>query len=138
MAELRRHIRHPFPALQRIAPRDGAELPRERDFFRVRFYDLSEAGASFLLAGPPSFKRLVLALVASSEDTTYFGAEVVHVTPVRVSWSGALERIDNEESPAKQQCSLENRGRRMFLVGCRVTERLGTFPTKKLWSPERP
>ena len=76
--------------------------------------------------------RVVFALVVASE-TTYVGAEVAHVTAVRVSRSGSLERIENEASRTEQVCSLENGERRMFLVGCRITTRLGTKPTSRLW-----
>jgi hypothetical protein len=122
-AEARRYERHPFPALQRIAPWQGTELPAEREFFQVKCYDLSRGGVSFLLASRPSFKRVVFALVVASE-TTYVGADVVHVTAVRVSRSGLLERIENEASQTKQKGSLENDGRHMFLIGCRITKRL--------------
>lgn len=132
MAELRQHERYPFPAMHRIAPRHGVELPKDGDFFQVKFYDLSGGGFSFLLAGPPSFKQVVVALVIP-KTTTFLGAEVAHFTAVRVSRSGSLERIDNEASDTKQESSLENGGRRMFLVGCRITERLGTKPTNRLW-----
>jgi hypothetical protein len=131
-AEARRYERHPFPAVQRIAPWQGTELPAEREFFQVKCYDLSRGGISFLLASRPSFQRVVFALVVASE-TTYVGAEVAHVTAVRVSRSGSLERIENEASRTEQVCSLENGERRMFLVGCRITTRLGTKATSKLW-----
>jgi hypothetical protein len=112
-AETRRYERHPFPALQRIAPWQGSELPAEREFFQVKCYDLSRGGISFLLASPPSFKRVVFALVLSSE-TTYIGAEVAHVTAVRVSRSGSLERIENDAGEANPKSSLENDGRHML------------------------
>jgi hypothetical protein len=132
-AELRDQKRHPFPVLHRIAPRHDVKLPNEQDFFQVKCYDMSAAGVSFLLAGPPSFERLVFAFVVSPEATHYFGAEVVHVTPVRVSHSGSLERIEEEPSQPKRARFFASSGRRMFLVGCRMTERLGTKPTSRLW-----
>ena len=100
----------------------------------MKCYDVSAGGASFLLAGRPSFRRLVFAFVISPETTHYLGAEVVHATAVRVSRSGSLKRID-EESNAAQDYSSENSGRRMFLVGCRITDRLGTKPTNRSWLP---
>ena len=117
--------------LQRIAPRHSAELPQDDVFFPVKCYDVSAGGASFLLAGPPSFDRLVFAFDIAEESTTYIAADVVNVTDVRISRSGSLTRLEDEASPTKPVSSLANRGRHMFLVGCRFTERLGTKPSSR-------
>ncbi len=131
--ELRHHPRYVFAGLQRIAPRYAMELPNDEDFFQVKCYDLSRGGISFLLAGPPSFKRLAVALVCSSKDTIYLGAEVMHFTAVRVLRSGPLKHIGNEASDTDRGWSDEDGGRRMVLVGCRITEHLGTRSTNRLW-----
>jgi hypothetical protein len=80
-AEHRRNSRQPFPSFQSIAPLRGANLPAAADFERVRCFDLSTSGFSFLHDQPFPEKKLIVALETASE-AMQLTAEVVHETPL--------------------------------------------------------
>ena len=52
--------RRPFHLVQRIAPRRGAGIPSEAEFFEVPCYDLTQRGFSFFVANWPAFDSLVV------------------------------------------------------------------------------
>ncbi|MGA2035723.1 MAG: PilZ domain-containing protein [Thermoguttaceae bacterium] len=91
--ERRRHFRRAYPFIQMLAPYNGKELPRRREFRPVQCQDLSAAGISFILASPPSFEYAVIALGVAPE--------LIYVT-VRVTHCNSRPGATDE-----------------FLVGCR-------------------
>ncbi len=80
-AEHRRSSRQPFPSLQSIAPLRDARGPTPAEFERVRCFDLSTSGFSFLHHEPFPERKLVVAL-GTPADAMHVTAEVVHETPL--------------------------------------------------------
>ena len=119
-SERRGRPRHPFWAIQRVAPKIGCGVPAESEFFEVRCFDLSMTGFSFLLSSPPPFEAVVVALAEDSK-VTYLTGEIVHCRKVMVCPSGQVRRITEADSP-ERVCSA--RGIPMVLVGVRFVERL--------------
>ncbi len=77
-SEHRRSTRQPFPTLQSIAPFVGV-WPAESEFERVRCFDLSASGFSFLRNTPFPERKLVVGL-GTAPDVVHLTAEVVHET----------------------------------------------------------
>src|SRR5687768_3097761 len=80
-AEHRRSPRQPFPSFQSIAPMRDSRWPTAAEFERVRCFDLSTSGFSFLHNAPFPERKLVVALGAPA-DAMHLTAEVVHETPL--------------------------------------------------------
>jgi hypothetical protein len=78
--EHRRSSRQPFPTFQSIAP-DRGEWPAATEFERVRCFDLSTSGFSFLRNEPFPERRLIVGLGAPP-DVVHLTAEVMHETPL--------------------------------------------------------
>ena len=121
--ERRRHRREPFPTIQRVAPRRGARMPDESEFFDVRCHDLTCAGFSFFLPAKPDFDALVVAFAGGSA-VIYVSAEIVHCDGVLVGPSGKLERRTESVGEIDDQDPAGRKGKPMVLVRCRFTERL--------------
>lgn len=121
--ERRRALRHPFFAVQRVAPRRGLALPKESEFVQVRCCDLNRAGFSFLIPTRPDFTSLVAAF-GTPPDVIYVAAEVSHCDTVLLHPSGAVDHLGDANQTGRQA---ENAGAstRMVRVGCRFTQRLG-------------
>ena len=122
-AERRRALRHPFFAVQRIAPRRGLDLPRESEFVQVRCCDINRAGFSFLAPTRPDFTSLVAAF-GSPPDVIYVAAEVSHCDSVMLHPSGVVEHLSQADQTS---CQDRHAGAAtpMVRVGCRFTQRLG-------------
>lgn len=75
----RRSSRQPFPTQQSVAPFSGFGWPGPADFERVRCFDLSTTGFSFLRNEPFPERQLVVAL-GSAPDVVHLTAEVMHET----------------------------------------------------------
>jgi hypothetical protein len=121
--ELRRAVRRPFLALHRIAPRRGAEFPKENEFVDVMCHDLTRAGFSFFLPSPPDFTALVAVFCFPAEEICV-GAEVRHFDHVLLYPSGLVEHIHDKAGPAGNHAPGGENPPPMVLVGCRFTERL--------------
>ena len=122
-AERRRALRHPFPSVQRIAPRRGPGPPEESEFLDVRCCDLTGAGFSFLVPTRPDFTSLVAAF-GSPPDVIYVAAEVSHCDSVMLHPSGVVEHLDEADQTSCQDRPA-SAATPMVRVGCRFTRRLG-------------
>jgi hypothetical protein len=96
--EQRGSQRRSFQYRQMIAPMLTDVMPTRDDFYAVDCKDISASGFAFLVDRKPDFEKLVVAL-GRAPSITYFIARVARVAGVQ----------DN--------------GRKMYLVGCRFTER---------------
>ncbi len=121
--ERRGYPRRPFTITQRIAPRRGAGVPDESEFFDVTCHDLNRAGFSFLLPTRPNFSALVV-LFDKPPDVVYMGAEVLHCASVLVYPSGHVEHIRGRAGNVSYQAPDGQLGTPMVLVGCRFTGQL--------------
>lgn len=97
--ELRTSPRRKYPYRQLIAPILGGRPPARKSFYPVWCKDLSGGGFSIYLEDPPTFHNLVVAL-GVPPHVKFYRAEALHVEPV------------------------EFEGRRAFLVGCRLIDRV--------------
>lgn len=111
-AQRRESDRAPFPALQRIAIRQGRGVPDESEFFEVQCHDLTSRGFSFLIPYRPRFKVLVAAF-GTAPSVIYLGAAITHCEEVMVY----TRRPDDSQDSATAT-------KPMVLVGCQFTERL--------------
>lgn len=98
-AELRTSPRRKYPYRQMIAPIVGQRVPSRDEFFPVWCKDLSGGGFSIYMENPPAFHNLIVAL-GLPPHVKFYRAEAMHVQPVELE------------------------GRRIFLVGCRFTNRV--------------
>jgi len=121
-AERRRGQRQPFPSVQRIAPRSGAELPAESEFVDVQCHDLTRGGFSFLLPSQPNFDQLVV-ILESIHGVIHVAAEVRHTDDVLVDAFGHVQRIGEHAIDAGYGENRIQTATPMVLVGCRFTER---------------
>ncbi len=96
--ERRRFPRREFPFVQTIAPMLEGETPTLGDFRSVQCRDISPEGFSFMLAHPPSFKELVVALGAQPKQIRVV-AEIVHFN------------------------RMQYQGREVWIIGCRYVRR---------------
>jgi hypothetical protein len=80
-ADHRRNSRQPFPSHQSVAPYRGFGWPAPADFQRVRCFDLSTTGFSFLRNEPFPERQLVVAL-GTAPEVVHLTAEVMHETPL--------------------------------------------------------
>jgi len=122
-ADRRKALRHPFFAVQRIAPRRGVALPQESEFVEVRCCDLNRAGFSFVIPTRPDFTSLVAAF-GTPPDVIYVAAEVAHCDSVVVHPSGVIEHL-GEADQTSCQTGHSGSSTPMVRVGCRFTQRLG-------------
>jgi hypothetical protein len=97
--ELRTSPRRKYPYRQLIAPIVAGRPPARESFYPVWCKDLSGGGFSIYLEAPPAFHNLVVAL-GVPPYVKFYRAETMHVEPV------------------------EFEGRRAFLVGCRLINRV--------------
>lgn len=121
--ERRGTARRPFPAFHRIAPHRGPEFPEDGEFIEVLCHDLTRAGFSFFLPGPPDFDSLV-AVFGSPPEEICTGAEVLHSDRVLLYPSGLVEHIDDQTGHSGNPPVAGEVPTPMVLVGCRFTERL--------------
>ena len=86
--------RQPFPSFQSIAPYSGKIWPATADFERVRCFDLSGSGFSFLRSEPFPERQLVVKL-GNAPQVVELTAEVMHETPlvlVGCRFTGRIQR----------------------------------------------
>lgn len=121
-AERRSARRHSFPVTQRIAPRDGSNVPDESEFVDVPCHDLTRGGFSFFLPKRPTFDSLVVAL-ERPEGTIHVAADVVRQADVLLFPSGRIQDLDQQHTPDSSDEPVES-ATPMVVVGCRFTERL--------------
>jgi len=119
-SERRGRRRHPFWAIQRIAPGNGARVPQDSEFFEVRCFDLSRTGFSFLLSGPPAFDTVVVELGGPCQGT-YVAGQIVHWRKVIVHPSGELKPLTDGDSMGRGG---DDQGIPMMLIGVRFLERV--------------
>lgn len=77
-AERRRHQRHAYPCLRRVAPYDGFSFPKDDEFCEIRCRDLSAAGISFLIQDRPPSGLLAVDLGGPPGSSCLVAARVVH------------------------------------------------------------
>jgi len=123
LAERRSEKRRDYRAAQRIAPWDGSTFPGEDKFFPIQCRDLTRSGFSFLAATEPRFTAMV-AEFGTPPDVMYVGAQVLHSVPVICYPSGLVVQMTGRSDAATLAAHPNERGRPMFLVGCRFTRRL--------------
>ena len=122
-AERRSEERHHYRMAQRIAPWDGSKFPTEEEFFPIQCRDLTRSGFSFLAAVEPRFATMV-AEFGTPPEVMYVGAQVLHSVPVICYPSGLVAQITGRTDAASLAAHPNERGKPMFLVGCRFTRRL--------------
>ena len=61
-SERRQCERHGYPSIQKLAPCDLFQLPKEHAFRDARFHDISRGGVSFFWAEPPDFEFVAIFL----------------------------------------------------------------------------
>jgi hypothetical protein len=123
LAERRSEKRHEYRAGQRIAPWDGSKFPGEEEFVPIQCRDLTRSGFSFLAAMEPRFAMMV-AEFGAPPDVMYVGAQVLHSVPVICYPSGLVVQMTGRTDTATLAAHPNERGKPMFLVGCRFTRRL--------------
>jgi hypothetical protein len=123
LAERRSEKRHDYRAAQWIAPWDGSKFPGEEEFVPIQCRDLTRSGFSFLAATEPRFAMMV-AQFGTPPDVMYVGAQVLHSVPVICYSSGLVVQITGRTDAATLAAHPNERGKPMFLVGCRFTRRL--------------
>jgi len=128
-AERRDGARRPFSAVQRIAPRRGANFPGDDEFVQVRCYDLTRAGFSFFLPIRPDFNELVAAF-GTPPQSIYVAAEVSRCDSVLVYPSGEVEYLHDQADAAAGRDPHRDTARPMILVVCRFIERLVKPPER--------
>ncbi len=121
-AERRRHVRRPFPTVQRIAPSEGSSFPDADQFIPVICHDLTEGGFSFVMPTSPPFAMLVAEL-RGRKRPIYLLSQVQRVTQVALCSTGRIVALD-PRAPAGPQRREEAEGIPMVLVGCRFLKRL--------------
>jgi hypothetical protein len=122
-AERRSEKRNHYRIAQRIAPWDGSKFPTEVEFFPIQCRDLTRSGFSFLAAAEPCFATMV-AEFGTPPNVMYVGAEVLHSVPVICYASGLVAQMTGRTDAASLAAHPNERGKPMFLVGCRFTRRL--------------
>jgi len=120
-AERRDNRRHSFPVTQRIAPREGSQVPDDSEFVDVPCQDLTRAGFSFFLPKRPTFDSLVVAL-ERPEGTIHVAADIVRQADVLLYPSGRIRELDQKH--VGDQDEPDESATPMVVVGCRFTERL--------------
>lgn len=122
-AERRFEKRSAFATSQRIASWDGDKFPEDREFVPVQCRDLTRSGFSYLSDAEPRFDALVVEFGAAP-NALYIAAKILHYAPVICSPSGAVVRVSGRSRLAREATPQGERGKAMFLVGCRFTRRL--------------
>jgi hypothetical protein len=119
----RRQKRHAFSALCQIAPYQGAETPREDDFFAVRCRDLNQNGFSFLLPKRPAFTSLLAAL-GEPPAQIFMAADITQCHDVWIWPTGEIEPIapSATDAPPPRRQGVEPE--RAFHVGCQFVRRV--------------
>ncbi len=100
--ERRRFERKPYFRTHLVGPIIRGRVPSPEMFQEVQFFDLSTGGFGMLMAAPPTFKNLIVAL-DKNDGTVYALAEVVR-----------LRRSEQSDGS----------GGRMWEVGCRFMGKL--------------
>jgi hypothetical protein len=121
--ERRSERRQQFRMAQRIAPWSGLQFPSEDEFCPIECRDLTRSGFSFLAAMEPRDSTMVVEFGAPPQ-VIYVGAQVLHSVPVICYPSGLVAQITGRNDAASLAAHGHERGRPMFLVGCRFTRRL--------------
>jgi PAS domain S-box-containing protein len=96
----RRRPRRLYPFKQSIAPICGGKIPAAQDFTDVQCHDISSGGFSFLSALPPVSDSFMV-ILGQPPQLTHVTAQVAHIRRA------------------------EQGGRRMYLIGCNYTGRIG-------------
>jgi hypothetical protein len=118
-AEKRQHFR----SAQRIAAWNGATFPADEEFFPIECRDLTRSGFSFLVATEPRHATMVVEF-GTPPQVIYVGAQVLHSVPVICYPSGLVAQMTGRNDAVSLAAHGHERGRPMFLVGCRFTRRL--------------
>jgi len=121
--ERRSEQRADYHIVQRVAPWDGTRFPEPSEFLQVQCHDLTRAGFSFLIPAEPRFRTLVVEF-GVAPDVLYLAAQVLRSVSVVCHSSGALTRKSGLDDASPLSEKHGEKGRPMFLVGCRLTRRL--------------
>ncbi len=68
--------------LQQVAPKRSDHFPTTEEFRRVRFYDLSQTGFSYITNKLPDYNELI-ARLGEGAKVVHVLAEVMHITELR-------------------------------------------------------
>ena len=104
--ERRREKRWPYRVMQMAAFHDVHEQPSKLALQSVRCHDISLAGISFYIAGPPPRQNCTI-LLGRPPELIYVQARIVHSEAV-------------EESPGE------------WVVGCEFVTKLDAFPLRDI------
>ncbi len=121
--ERRSEKRHAYRTAQRIARWDGSKFPDENQFVPIQCRDLTRSGFSFLTPTEPRFSTIV-AEFGVAPDVFYVAAQILRSVPVMCYPSGLVAQMTDRGGVAALTGPPGEKGKAMFIVGCRFTRRL--------------